>query len=253
MKFLKKYYKYIILIIVVLLLILVYLSITKNTKLIQHYDDLYAIKKSYLINLDIRPDRLKFIDEMLKRENIDYIRFPAIYGKELKEDDPAYKQYFNESVKLSPGQYGCALSHIKIYEMIINDNELNDEDLICIFEDDITLETDFKNKTNEFINKLNKLDKDWRIALLGVYIKNGSPTEYQNILKVNHTPNYGTFGYCIKKKFARQLLNNITNKKLNVPIDNYFIDNYYDNHCYMIEPLIANHLHTFESNINIKE
>jgi GR25 family glycosyltransferase involved in LPS biosynthesis len=253
MKFLKKYYKYIILIlIIILLLILVYLIITKYTKLIQPYDDLYAIKKTYLINLDIRPDRLKFIDEMLKRENIDYIRFPAIYGKELKDDDPAYKQYFNESVKLSPGQYGCALSHIKIYEMIVNDNELNDEDLICIFEDDITLETDFKNKTNEFIKNINKLDKDWRIALLGVYMKNGSPTEYQNILKVNHTPNYGTFGYCIRKKMAKQLLENISKNKMYTTIDDYIVNTYYADHCYMIEPLIANHLHTFESNINVK-
>ena len=91
-------------------------------------------------------------------------RFDAIYGKNLPKDDMDIKKYFmddnqrdkrlNYGIPLNPGQIGCALSHIKIWEEAYEKGY----DYILILEDDAIIPDNFKEKINPI---LKSLPKNW--------------------------------------------------------------------------------------------
>lgn len=100
--------------------------------------------KVYLINLDKDVDRLRGADSQLKRLDVEYERFPAVYAKTLDEEilEQAVDKFRWWCVlgrPVSLGEIGCALSHYSLYERIIKDDEP-----ACILEDDVALDARFK-------------------------------------------------------------------------------------------------------------
>ena len=84
------------------------------------------IDKTYVINLDSRPERWEWVQQQLKQiEYGDYERFPAVDGKKagLKSKDK----------RLTPGMLGCFQSHLNIYKDALD----NHYECIMVFEDDI--------------------------------------------------------------------------------------------------------------------
>lgn len=82
--------------------------------------------KVFLINLDKNPERLAAADAQLRKVGVDYERFPAVYGKALSEEEKArvYDDKWARRISgssLNAGEIGCALSHIHIYERMVND------------------------------------------------------------------------------------------------------------------------------------
>jgi GR25 family glycosyltransferase involved in LPS biosynthesis len=69
---------------------------------------------------------------------------------------------------LSSGSIGCALSHLTVYDKIIE--EMSDDDYVLILEDDIYVKPDFNKQLNEYINKIPKFD----ILFLGYHAYNNS-------------------------------------------------------------------------------
>lgn len=101
--------------------------------------------RTYLINLDKDKERLVKADLQLKKANIKYERFSAIYAKLLskKELDVAvnyFRWWCCIGRKILPGEIGCALSHYKIYKKMISEGVL----YTCILEDDVIVNDRFK-------------------------------------------------------------------------------------------------------------
>lgn len=97
--------------------------------------------KVFLINLDSSTERFMFMDEQLKKLGIEYQRVSAVYGKDLPDTDIAkvYDSQINlqkYDKKLSLGEIGCYLSHIKCWQMIL-EQQL---DYALILEDDSILD-----------------------------------------------------------------------------------------------------------------
>ncbi|QKF93916.1 glycosyl transferase family 25 [Fadolivirus algeromassiliense] len=187
--------------------------------------------KILYINLKHRTDRNNNVISQLKKVTLleKAERVDAIYGADLnineispqlitkqgKEDALNDKQ--RVYTYLTVGGIGCALSHRKTYQKIIDDNI----SAALILEDDITIDDNF----NENLNLLqNKIPNDYDILFLGYH-----DTSIKYLNKSNNAfytkPNklYGLFGYIVTNKGARKLLNifPITNQ-IDSEIPNHF-------------------------------
>lgn len=177
--------------------------------------------KFYLINLDQNKERLELIDKQSKREKLDIIRFPAIFGKRLDESRLVREGTITPGHTLHKGELGCALSHIlllkKIYKTLRNDQ------YGVIFEDDVIIPKDF-------ITKLYKIVKNapmgWEILYLGgCNIKGTIKPPYFIKPTYNHSgTNLCAHAYVVKRDSIPKILNYLT--PLYRPIDsqlrNYF-------------------------------
>lgn len=162
--------------------------------------------KTFVINLDSRPDKLKSAAEQLNKYNIEFERFPAVVGSELDQStiDAAYdaetnsKKYYKE---MSVGEVGCYLSHIRLWEKIVEE----DLDFALILEDDLTVEPEIKHVI-EAIQQL----QDWD------YIKLAGPkgkkiiaeepiNDKYSLVYYNKTP-IGTSAQAVSKQGAKKLL-----------------------------------------------
>jgi len=121
-------------------------------------------KKTYVINLDRRPDRIaKFqqrFPELCPKIIEDNTRISATDGRQLSElidVHPELAERINYLKDRYQNQFvmGCAFSHWKTWNLISRDVTLADQDFVLIFEDDAE-----KNDQVNFISDLNKCLKD---------------------------------------------------------------------------------------------
>lgn len=93
--------------------------------------------KTFLINLDRRPDRLQFVKKQLDDLSIPFERFPAVDGTTLTEAQKSIldQQRFLLECKKIPvmGEVGCALSHRAVWQRMVDENLTH----ALILEDDI--------------------------------------------------------------------------------------------------------------------
>lgn len=97
---------------------------------------------TFVINLDKDTERMQFMHEQLARLGIAYRRETAILGKSY---NPSLKEY-NESYAIKkgghallPGEIGCALSHSRVIQKIIDEKI----PYTLVLEDDVSLPIDF--------------------------------------------------------------------------------------------------------------
>ncbi len=83
-----------------------------------------TVDKIFVINLNHNTDRLYNFSVLMSKLDYQFERFEAVNGQLYK---PQY---------LSPGEYGCYLSHKSLWEKIAKDPDLNKA---IIFEDDVDL------------------------------------------------------------------------------------------------------------------
>lgn len=154
----------------------------------------------FLINLDRRPDRLNLSIKLLKQYNFnDVLRFPAIDGKKLSQQDlktivrpdaiqPILDNKRTQHYELSYGAVACYLSHVELWKRMINE----DLSYIIVFEDD----TNPSKTSGQVLNYIRNLPNDWDIFLLGgIY-----DTEHgidENVCKITGQF-YQTHAYCIR-------------------------------------------------------
>jgi GR25 family glycosyltransferase involved in LPS biosynthesis len=141
------------------------------------------------INLDRRVDRLEQMKQHLnflqfKPENIK--RFSAINGNDIINDlknknilsERIFNIISNKQSTYYSGEIACTLSHYFLLKEIINDNSINDDDIVFIFEDDIFMNTSYLD-TNPFTNVLKELNEftktnsDWDLIYMGGRFKPG--------------------------------------------------------------------------------
>jgi GR25 family glycosyltransferase involved in LPS biosynthesis len=185
------------------------------------------IDNVYVINMDKDIDRLKKVTEECNKFNIKFQRFSGVNPNTLsKEEKNKYITKFCQKY-CSNGIIGCGLSHIKIYEDVINKNYNN----VLILEDDIYFEDDFYYILN---NALDELPNDYDILYIGCFGLSSKETYYdynyffkilsnkkieKNIFKNIFCPEFplGTHAMIISNKGCHKLLK-IMNK-INYHID----------------------------------
>jgi len=93
--------------------------------------------KTYLINLEHRLDRReKALSQLENFPALDVEVCKAVYGKALSDEEKTRLMEFSKDrVVMSDGELGCALSHRKCYEMLLQTNA----PYALILEDDIII------------------------------------------------------------------------------------------------------------------
>ena len=114
--------------------------------------------KIKVISLKSTPNRRQaFISQ---NNFIDYEFFDGVEGHQLSEQMINDHNIFAKPTKLaSLGAYGCALSHLKLWDYAINNNLA-----ITVAEDDAIFRKDFKQESERIISNL---PSDWDLILWG--------------------------------------------------------------------------------------
>lgn len=109
----------------------------------------------FVISLRNSPRR-QTISRHLSSLGLDFEFFDAVYGKALSTEELSqidyefYVKNYNAKKPLTLGEIGCAMSHIKLYKHIIENNIQE----AIIFEDDVFLNFHFKEILKETLKKV---------------------------------------------------------------------------------------------------
>ena len=182
----------------------------------------------YIINLKSDKERRRLIQKQLDEIGIKYEFIDAIDGSKLSAQEKK-KIYSPQKAidvfkrELSDGEIGCALSHLKIYRKMIE----QEIEYAVILEDDVEICPDFIDLMKNFIEIKNECE----CLLLGhnddikrdiflytslwhkkKYIKNYKLYRFTKVA-------FGTYGYIMTLKGARKLLHAC--ETIEKPIDHY--------------------------------
>jgi len=195
----------------------------KNAYDLNNENQFDKTKDMKVVNLKRRPDRRKVMEELFKE--FEYEIVEAIDGKELKPTQELKDLFNGNDFGSRVGVIGCALSHYNLWNKLLSDNN---NEYYVIFEDDITLASDFKAKY-EAIKKSGAFSKfDYlhlgyhmfstnRESTKDVYVTgNGGLAVSDNQKDLNLG---GTFAYSINKKGARILVDYIAKNGIKHGID----------------------------------
>jgi GR25 family glycosyltransferase involved in LPS biosynthesis len=216
-------------------------------------------KINYVINLKRRQDRWNNFLEKIEKTNLKnetFIKIDGFDAKNYKDEikrilkfpNNIYKKIIDLFIKKKTyftkgGEFGCLISHIIVLDNIIRNEQINQNDYITIFEDDIDYCINFEKNYEKLQNcNLNKLNIDF-LYIGGRNIKNYDykhqlfeDTINENIYYRGHNINNNnsihydrcTSSYIVRKSACNKIINNIYNA-----IDNNFhiiaIDHIYNN------------------------
>ncbi|RHZ73606.1 hypothetical protein Glove_230g204 [Diversispora epigaea] len=173
----------------------------------------FHFDKIYVLNLKRRSDRREKMSLLLDYFNLEYEFFPA-FDANSPEVEKEYQSVIKQS-KLRKSEIACTLSHLKIYQSIINNNLKS----ALIFEDDIDLEVDIELQINEI---LPYLPKDWEMFYIGHCCVEDlrEPFNYPTLF-ISTRPSC-THAYAVSNIGAQKLLSILV--KLNNPLDCVLVD-----------------------------
>jgi GR25 family glycosyltransferase involved in LPS biosynthesis len=188
-----------------------YNKINDNYKLENNIDN----RINYFIIHIFNPDNLRFNNIELMRDKLgkcinicDGVKGSSVHinseKKIIMENNklPISNIYEPSVCYLHPGEIGCYLSHVLIFETIKEDNGYT-----CIFEDDFIIEDNLDIKIKEIIDKI---DYNFDILYLGNLNYNCGSNYIDNIYYVNYKQDlWGTHGYIIKNNNVKKLLLNL--------------------------------------------
>jgi len=226
-----------------------------------------------IVNLKKREDRKNDMIKKLKSQNItNYSFFKAVYGKELEPTEYIKNLFRNNDFDYRKGVIGCAMSHIKLYEQLLNDNQ---NDLYVILEDDIEFTDNFMEKLEYCVNTCAKLSHDY--TFIGGNTIKDKNSNINSLIISEITLSYfhpnksnGTFGYIISKNGAKKILDYSNKYGIQWAIDKpdiFFnsIKNIHTVNEYLVKAYIASKINNkdtdiqsdcdkfvFESNVNNK-
>jgi len=191
----------------------------------------YKFPKTFVINLERRKDRLeKFYLHFPIVESWECDRFDAIDGKSLKVDGeflPGIKYLFrNNDFYSREGVIGCAMSHIKLWQKLVADQE---NESYIIYEDDAEFASNYAWK---LYSMLQKITFGWDMLFLGHLVlyeeqknhrmENDELPDWEmmsNYIIPKRTSWVGTASYIISKMGAQKLLDYIEKNGVGHGID----------------------------------
>jgi len=156
-----------------------------------YYSNMLPSLKGYFINLKDRKDRLDaFRQEQHSNPWLSHIkRFEAI-----KEEDN--------------GHLGCAKSHVRVLEMLLEE-EYSDDQLLGVFEDDLQITND--QTATEFFKAIGRLPEGWEVLVvtpMWPVMEIGTPPQYTKEGFVRVVESQTTTGYILRKAAIPILLGN---------------------------------------------
>lgn len=163
-----------------------------------------AAQHNYVISLTTEQKRRKHITDEFGKQNIPFEFFDAITPDIIEETAKKFNITLDRSpkAKLSDGEIGCALSHIVLWDLAL-ENNLN---YINIFEDDIhVLKLEANGKMFFKQPKSVKCDRN----------------VYPMTVKQS-----GCAGYTVTAKGAKYLLELVKNKPLDVAVDSLVFEDF---------------------------
>ena len=180
--------------------------------------------KVFVINLKKDTERMESITTQLKAQNIDFERFEAYDGNDIKDDDNRLTSFCAKNCP--SGIKGCAISHRTLWETIIEEKY----ERVLILEDDALLNS---NLDTELQLSWTNVPNDFDIVYLGDTFYCGDTSLYNRAVsviggfKVEQITDEllktegcgGLYGYMISYKGAKQLLK----EQINFHVDDYVI------------------------------
>lgn len=153
--------------------------------------------KTYLINLDKNVERLAHMTKLLGEKGVEFERIPAVYGAELSREQKRNVFSWVRSLcavgyRMTPGEIGCALSHLAVYDKV--------ENSACVLEDDISIDGDLGEALNECESFINT--EAPRVVLLSGHCFKAFGSE--RFVRVSFA--MCTDAYCINKAAAQLIL-----------------------------------------------
>lgn len=189
--------------------------------------------KKYLISLDKDQHRRELF---FRQENTqDFEIFSAIntMNSELSDLNKAFnltqfEQHYGR--KVTKGEVGCTLSHLAVYQKIIEDEQIKLDDYVLICEDDALFNQDFQQNLERILAQNPSSD----LLLIGqskiaqfddMELEINYPTTFNFLLKKIENcifsicypyKNYfaGTVAYLIKKSAAKQFLDQVKQNQI---------------------------------------
>jgi glycosyl transferase, family 25 len=162
---------------------------------------------NYVINLKrSKSRREKFVEN---NPYFDFTFFDAIDGAELNQSCLQDANLFSPDLVYTKGAYGCALSHLSLWNLSIEKNQV-----ITIVEDDAILRNDFEVKKKQH---LTNIKRDWDIILWG--------WNFDHVLSLNIIPNISPIMMLFNQEQMRTSINffkNETYESSLYPLDKTF-------------------------------
>ena len=161
--------------------------------------------KTYVINLEKSTVRRKhMVDQLAPYPFLDVEFLKAIDGRLLTEEERHTRFDYVRSKKLygrtlNAGEVGCALSHRKVYQTLLN----GDQEYALVLEDDISIKRDLNTLD------LSKVDKILRTKRPRVLMLSGDYCFYRKRPYIRIYSAVGAYAYLINRAAARLILNKI--------------------------------------------
>lgn len=186
--------------------------------------DRYLRYEVRVINLDRRPDRRAHAANELRPFFRQYTRHAAVDGNALPEIDERRVTRFydttdnqrwdatirvNRCLRMSPGEVGCALSHLQVWE----DALARDAFPLVVFEDDLVLAPDFGARMRR---AMAALPADADLLYLGCIPNGLGERVAPSLRRVIFV--FGAFAYVLTRSGARKLVGHLP---IDRPVDNY--------------------------------
>lgn len=172
---------------------------------------------AFCITLERRPDRWRRFQDQSGIDRLNVKRFLGVDGQkiDIKNDDRislfTKRNILSKSRRSheeldSAGGVGCALSHIAIWQWMVDNNQ----EVCLILEDDAIIPPDFVEKVNGCINESKVLQdpKKWDMWLLGGTVQD--LTQIPNETKVARVGTFFSFySYVMTLHGAKRLLKSV--------------------------------------------
>ena len=167
--------------------------------------------KTFVVNLDRRPDRWETFTQLKQLDFLNYKRFSAIDGEKLISTHQLQQIFENNDYNMRKGMVGCFMSHIVLCTQLIN----SQDDTYLILEDDVEVNDDFEKKFLHLCDLLKH--KDWDFCFIGHHIRNTQENEWFDKISLPSIEKYdsyksfvkslgGTTAYLISKIGAKKYL-----------------------------------------------
>jgi len=218
-----------------------------------HVPLLEGIDDAYVVNLDRRQDRRKAFLEFHPDLKGHVRRHVAFDGKKLRLTPSLGRLFKPNDFFWKKAVMGCALSHLKLWEMLLNDSK--DIKSYLIMEDDARLSPGWKDAWN---NIYKKIPEGWECVYLGGVLppnKEGFKSVLEPVIPglSRIAPNtffgqeepvrqfhFCTYAYVISRAGINKLLNAIMeNNGIWTSIDHVLFNSLDKMNVYVMDPLVA--------------
>lgn len=159
----------------------------------------------YFLTMVNNESRLKNVYKQMNTHNIKTKVFHAVNGVDINMDELVKKGYFNKNLEMKrPGEWGCALSHVLLWEYMIKRNK----PYMIVVEDDTDLNPNFHIKIKNFMDNV---PKDFDICQIHHH-KAQEHLTFHPKYKTNNKyilsgfPQYGTVCYVVSLEGAKKLV-----------------------------------------------